>query len=547
MNKKVLVIVNIALLVVAAVLVCLILGVGQKNKLPSWQEQYDLGIRYYSEGDYDAAILAFRVAIDLDPARPEAYQGAAQAYIALGDEEAAAEILEEGYENTGDETMKEWVEWYEQTHAETALEAVTVSDAYTDRVSGDYYGEYTCCYHIPQVQAEGTDTALFNERIYQDLYTKLEEAVYANQGRADYVPDIQKLYYGWGQKGNIGTILAATDYFHYPWPEYVIYGVDLSTGAEVGQTEILAAYGMRQEDFYAKAEEVLTTYMDNRIRQMEGNPADILEDIRSRTLDPENIRSSLPYIGENGNLCMVTVTWTPAGAGNYYTIIDLTTAADAKEPECTGHGQEPEDVSLYGDVLAEAIAATNNCGEYYNGYGTLYDLDGNGTQELVFHYIKKVSNDYGSEPYEHSFAAVYTIHNGEVVQLVDEKLVGLVAGPSSSISIVEKDGKTYALTTWETGGTDGSSGCERYGEYRLYALDGNEITVDTFAEYFWVYGNNYDVNYSNSYAVIDGTRTGYDELERWAASFREIARFQDFYWDEEAPMTLEEIQNQIRG
>ena len=38
-----------------------------------WQEQYDLGQRYLTDGNYEEAILAFTAAIEIDPKRPEAY------------------------------------------------------------------------------------------------------------------------------------------------------------------------------------------------------------------------------------------------------------------------------------------------------------------------------------------------------------------------------------------------------------------------------------------------------------------------------------------
>ena len=47
----------------------------------SWQEQYDLGIRYLSEGNYEEAILAFTAAIEIDPNQAEAYLGRGDAYI----------------------------------------------------------------------------------------------------------------------------------------------------------------------------------------------------------------------------------------------------------------------------------------------------------------------------------------------------------------------------------------------------------------------------------------------------------------------------------
>ena len=53
----------------------------------SWQEQYDLGVRYLSEGNYEEAILAFTAAIEIDPARAEAYVGRGDAYVASGETE----------------------------------------------------------------------------------------------------------------------------------------------------------------------------------------------------------------------------------------------------------------------------------------------------------------------------------------------------------------------------------------------------------------------------------------------------------------------------
>lgn len=73
---------------------------------PNWQEQYDLGLRYLTEGNYQEAIIAFTAAIEIDARRPEAYLKAAEAYEAIGNSEAGREILEKGYEATGDEALK---------------------------------------------------------------------------------------------------------------------------------------------------------------------------------------------------------------------------------------------------------------------------------------------------------------------------------------------------------------------------------------------------------------------------------------------------------
>ena len=68
----------------------------------SWQDQYDLGLRYLSEGSYEEAVLAFTAAIDIDPKRAEAYVGRGDAYVGWAgtlDPETQAAEISRYYEN----------------------------------------------------------------------------------------------------------------------------------------------------------------------------------------------------------------------------------------------------------------------------------------------------------------------------------------------------------------------------------------------------------------------------------------------------------------
>lgn len=75
------------------------------NAAASWQEQYDLGLRYIGENNYEQALIAFKAAIEIDPKRAEAYIGAADAYVGLGQIENADAILKQGYEQTKQESL----------------------------------------------------------------------------------------------------------------------------------------------------------------------------------------------------------------------------------------------------------------------------------------------------------------------------------------------------------------------------------------------------------------------------------------------------------
>ena len=82
----------------------------------AWQEQYDLGMRYLNEGNYQEAIIAFETAIKIDPKRPEAYLGAAEAYVGLGDYVSARKILEDGLKNTEDQEIRKKLDELDTQH-----------------------------------------------------------------------------------------------------------------------------------------------------------------------------------------------------------------------------------------------------------------------------------------------------------------------------------------------------------------------------------------------------------------------------------------------
>lgn len=87
-------------------IVVLLTACGQSAEA-QWQEQYDLGLRYLSEGNYEEAIIAFTAAVEIDPNRAEAYLGISDCYVAVGDAYAAIDILESGFLETNDDPLQE--------------------------------------------------------------------------------------------------------------------------------------------------------------------------------------------------------------------------------------------------------------------------------------------------------------------------------------------------------------------------------------------------------------------------------------------------------
>lgn len=94
-------------LLLIACLVCLLSGCAasqpdsteEPSRGTTWQEQYDLGVRYLSDGNYEGAILAFSAAIEIDPKRAPAYVGRGDAYVKSGETEENLTAALADYEN----------------------------------------------------------------------------------------------------------------------------------------------------------------------------------------------------------------------------------------------------------------------------------------------------------------------------------------------------------------------------------------------------------------------------------------------------------------
>ena len=170
-------------LLLALVVALGLLGCGQKTS--TWEEQYDLGVRYLSEGNYEEAILAFNAAIEIDPKRPEAYVGLAKAYTAQGDPEKAAEVLTRAEEACGESDVltAAWEELglspgdeeetAEPAEASDGTDTPAASEKRTERVDLDNGGYFLLEYDengemIRMQQYEADETLRFEETFYSD-------------------------------------------------------------------------------------------------------------------------------------------------------------------------------------------------------------------------------------------------------------------------------------------------------------------------------------------------------------------------------------------
>ena len=173
------------------VLVLVLCACGQKAGA-AWQEQYDLGMKYLSEGNYEEAIIAFTAAIELDPKRPEAYSKAAEAYVGLGDFESALTILDSGFKATGEESLRKQKEELEGRTVSSVATGGTLQYQNWRSIDRNYF---TICENI-LMQYQNNDYADLTEYIQRKLVDPIRAAYpteaitfYYGELNADGIPD----------------------------------------------------------------------------------------------------------------------------------------------------------------------------------------------------------------------------------------------------------------------------------------------------------------------------------------------------------------------
>lgn len=173
--------------IMAIALLAALLLAGCAGKETTWQEQYDLGVRYLSEGNYNEAVLAFEAAIQIDSKNELAYIGLIDVYGALQNQEMVRSVLKEALEQCGEtESLQQKEEEIQaEERPEQAISDVPL-EGYPKSERHDYGDNY---YSIEDFDAYGRKTKEYNhfsDGTYEILeYNEWGEAIISTQYLAD--------------------------------------------------------------------------------------------------------------------------------------------------------------------------------------------------------------------------------------------------------------------------------------------------------------------------------------------------------------------------
>ena len=178
--------------VIAAAGVFLVLHSNNSKSGISLQDKLDLGHKYLVELSYDKAVLEFTDAIEIDPMNADSYLGLAEAYIGQGDTDKAVEVLEDGFDKTGDDRIKEKLDELksvENTSDETSSESASAEVAAVDNekfvtIKGEQYSTSLTELNLINLNLTDEEIALLSE------FKNLERLTLYN---GDTVTDISAL------------------------------------------------------------------------------------------------------------------------------------------------------------------------------------------------------------------------------------------------------------------------------------------------------------------------------------------------------------------
>ena len=167
---------------------------------PSWQEQYDVGMRYLVEGSYMEAIVAFTAAIQIDPKQAAPYNGRAESYKLAAEQADDTTIAVDFYEKAiadyeiaaslGDAAASSKAEELRDT-----IERISFTSEFNQRLEPLFEA-------FRQNDIDGAKT-MMRESEYQEISTLAEDAPIVYDGGDGYVLVVyQDNFYYYGQWDN---------------------------------------------------------------------------------------------------------------------------------------------------------------------------------------------------------------------------------------------------------------------------------------------------------------------------------------------------------
>lgn len=203
-------------LVLVILLAMTVISCGKTEPASAWQEQYDLGIRYLSEGNYEEAVIAFLAVIEIDPKQVNAYLDLADIYVTMGDIEQALQVLNNALTVLDDQDAIASVEAKIAEVSQETQESTGTNDAINNGGLAVHYNDsyyYWAfagsidepAYTLIKEDSTGTTEELLSSTIRSNIYL-LNNIVFVNQRGENYSDIWVERLNDFGEKGTMENV-----------------------------------------------------------------------------------------------------------------------------------------------------------------------------------------------------------------------------------------------------------------------------------------------------------------------------------------------------
>lgn len=219
-----------------------------------------------------------------------------------------------------------------------------VTDAYFDSVhlmhagplfSNNSEEEYTCYYHVPQVNLDLPGIEQVNKQIYDDLYHGILEKDVLSVSD----PRLSRMAYFYTVKEDILSVLVCVydrwSAEYYNDHQYYSYNVSMETGSLLSNEEMVNAFGLTFSGYQSMAQKVTKEMSD--YFYLHNDAGVIMDDYYAEclewTLSEENFRNNQLYIDPvSGDLCTTVRIRHVDGLGDQEYSFDVIGTEDSTDP-----------------------------------------------------------------------------------------------------------------------------------------------------------------------------------------------------------------------
>ena len=203
-------------------------------------------------------------------------------------------------------------------------------DIVTDAFSYTYTDiDETYTYNIPQINLKGADIARINAEIWEKYYEgSMKYVFYAIEAPESIV--IYLIDYRWTVNDDILS-LVIRQAFPSSCIYHNIYNISISTGEIISNEALIQQVGYTEAEYKARMKDVMACeYVSQYKDIIETYPQPFISYIQ-RTLSEDNLALSRPFINKKGELCIIGIKHSMAGAEIYEIEYNLDTCEIKQE------------------------------------------------------------------------------------------------------------------------------------------------------------------------------------------------------------------------